>query len=95
MVLEWSEVAARKMPSHRSFAATTASRIDLPLFSAMERGLREELLLDATEQLIGFEFVFARSRASQEPDMKHDKVTTPGLDAGPAHFPGDRARSGC
>src|SRR5205814_9925714 len=51
-----------------------------PLFGHGKR-LGEELLLDAAEKLVGLEFVFARSRAAQEPDMEHDNVAATGLDA--------------
>src|SRR6267143_2575694 len=53
----------------------------LASFFGHGKRLREELLLDAPEKLIGLEFVFARSRAAQEPDMEHDNVTAPGLNA--------------
>ena len=39
------------------------------------------MLLNAAEKLIGLEFVFARSRAAQEPDMEHDNIAAPGLNA--------------
>src|SRR6184192_2307116 len=35
IVLDCNDVAARRMPSERSFAATIAKRMDLPRFSAM------------------------------------------------------------
>jgi len=49
IVLDCSEVAARKMPSHKSLAATTARRMDLPRFFGHGKRLREELLLNAPE----------------------------------------------
>src|SRR5438445_7952143 len=43
--------------------------------------LGEELLLYAAEKLVGLEFVFARSRSPQEPDMEHDNIAAPWLNA--------------
>src|SRR5882762_6842084 len=43
--------------------------------------LREQMLLDAAEELIGIQFVFAGRRAPQQPHMQHDNVPAPRLDA--------------
>src|SRR5713101_6493161 len=49
-------------------------------FRKRER-LRKELLLDAAEELFGFEFVFARGRAAQQAHVKHDDIAATGFDA--------------
>src|SRR6266849_10219090 len=49
-------------------------------FRKRER-LRKELLLDAAEELLGFEFVFARGRAAQQAHVKHDDIAAAGFHA--------------
>src|SRR6266849_5287003 len=49
-------------------------------FRERER-LRKELLLDAAEELFGFEFVFAGGRAAQQAHVKHNNVASAGFDA--------------
>src|SRR5664279_2737230 len=44
-----------------------------PFFGQRKR-MREELLFDAAKQLLGFQFVFPRSRAPQKPDVKNNNV---------------------
>ncbi len=39
------------------------------------------MLLDAAEQLIGIQFVFAGSGTAQQPDVQDHHIASPGLDA--------------
>src|SRR5712675_1470734 len=43
--------------------------------------LREQMLLDAAEELIGIQFVFPGRRTPQQPHVQHDNVPAPRLDA--------------
>ena len=49
-------------------------------FRQAER-LREELLLDAAEELIGVEFLFTGGGAAQDANVKYDDIAATGLEA--------------
>ena len=78
--------AVRRMPSHRSFAAATASRTGLPSFSAIGQHFREEQLLDRAEELVGRQIVFARSRAPQHAHVQHHNFRLAALGAPQRRF---------
>ena len=43
--------------------------------------LSEKLLLDTAKELLGFQFVFARSRTAEDTDVEDNDITAAGLDA--------------
>src|SRR5258706_4425359 len=52
-----------------------------PAFFRHRKRLRKQVLLDASEELIGFQFILARGSAPQQADVKHHNVSPPRFDA--------------
>ena len=53
----------------------------LPALFRHGKRLRKQMLLDAAKKLIGVQFVFARSGATQQADVQNNHIAAPGLDA--------------
>jgi len=80
IVLDWSEVAARKIASQISFDATTASRMVLPRFSAIESAW-ENRCCSMLRKVGKLQLILLRWLNAQQAHVHHHNIPPPGLDA--------------